>query len=240
MKAKNVIEELLVRSNAEKAKHDQIFFKTAKGEYGEGDVFVGVPVPELRKLAKKYDKLSMQEIKSLVTNRIHEARFIALILLVARFKKERPEGKKKIVELYFSLTPYINNWDLVDVTAPYILGNYLFENVSERTLLYDLVKSDSLWEQRIAIVSTLGLIRNGEFQETLRLSEMLLEHPHDLIHKAVGWMLREVGKRDRSALEKFLQKNAAQMPRTALRYSIEHFEEEERKRILSCTKTKTT
>ena len=233
MIAQNIIDELLLHSNTEKAKHDQIFFKTAKGEYGEGDVFVGVPVPELRKLAKKYEDLSIPGIKKLVTNQFHEARFIALILLIARFKKEESDGRRKIAKLYLSITQYVNNWDLVDASAPYILGNFLFENISERVLLYDLAKYGSLWEQRIAIVSTLTFIRNGEFQETLRLSEMLLGHSHDLIHKAVGWMLREVGKRDRNVLEQFLQKNAPQMHRTTLRYSIEHFDNEERKRILS-------
>ncbi|MDD6208980.1 MAG: DNA alkylation repair protein [Bacteroidales bacterium] len=233
MKAQDIVNELALLRNPEKAAHDQIFFKTAKGQYGEGDVFAGVAVPELRRLSRKYKMLPVDEIEILVKNPVHEARFIALLLLIENYKKGATEKRKEIVDLYLSFTEYINNWDLVDVTAPHILGPYLYDNPPQRKILYDLVNRNSLWEQRMAIIATLGLIRRGVYEDSLRLSEILLLHPHDLIHKAVGWTLREVGKRDKSILVDFLNKYAVQMPRTALRYAIEHMEKEERTRFLS-------
>jgi len=232
MKALDIVEELLRLQNKEKAAHDQLFFKTGKGQYGEGDRFVGVTVPQSRKLAKNYYGLPMEELRILLKNPIHEARFIALILLTYRYKKEKGAQRKELVDFYLLHTAYMNNWDLVDVFAPHILGHYLYENPSERNVLYRLAQSESLWEQRISIIATLGLVRKGEIADALKLSELHLFHPHDLMHKAVGWTLREIGKRDRLALCNFLDVYAAEMPRTALRYAIEHFSEPERKAYL--------
>ena len=233
MRASDIVNELLALENKERAAHDQLFFKTGKGEYGEGDCFVGVASPVLRKLAKKYYDLPMEELCVLLKNPIHEARFVALVLLTHRYKKANHGHKEALVDFFLSHTAYMNNWDLVDVFAPHILGNFLYVNPEQRKVLYRLAKSESLWEQRIAIISTLGMVRKEEIADALRLCEALLFHPHDLMHKAVGWTLREIGKRDRLVLCDFLDAYAARMPRTALRYAIEHFDESERKTYLA-------
>jgi 3-methyladenine DNA glycosylase AlkD len=224
--------ELKSLSNPEKARVLQRFFKTGKGEYAEGDIFLGIPVPESRKIAKKYLALSREEIKALLESKIHEERLIALLILVHQFKKAKKNRleQRRIFNFYLSNTKHINNWDLVDLSAPNIVGEFAFKD--ETSILNLLARSQNLWEKRIAIVSTLTFIRKRKFGETLAISEMLLNDQHDLIHKAVGWMLREVGKRNLEILELFLKSHYKQMPRTMLRYAIEKFPEEKRQMYL--------
>ena len=217
-------------ADPEKAKILSRFFKTGKGEYGEGDIFLGIKVPELRKIAKKYDGLSLKETGRLLSSVVHEQRLAALLILIGHFRKADDAGKKEIVDLYLDHTGFVNNWDLVDISAPHILGEYLLRK--ERSLLDKLAGSDSLWERRIAIMATFAFIRRNDFEDTLRLSGTLLSDGHDLIHKAVGWMLREVGKRNRKAEEDFLDAHCRRMPRTMLRYAIERFEEKKRRAYL--------
>ena len=199
------------------------FFKTGKGEYGEGDRFLGVVVPDVRKVAKKYAEVTFDVLDALLESEWHECRLCALVILVNKFRK-MPE---EVVEFYLAHTAGINNWDLVDLSAPYVLGEWLVDK-SDRSVLYRLAQSDNMWEQRIAVVSTLMLIRKGQFSDTIALAEHFLGTRHDLMRKAVGWMLREVGKRDRALLVDFLEKHRRRMPRTTLRYAIEHFSTEQR------------
>ena len=223
--------ELKSISDDETAAVSQRFFKTAPGEYGEGDLFLGVRVPELRKLAKKCQAFSLQQTTILLHSKFHEERLLAVIIWVNQFKKASVEEKEAIYHAYLENTQYINNWDIVDISACHIVGGYL-ENKSIRPLKR-LAKSDVLWERRIAIMASLYFIRKGEFEPTLVLSKMLLTDEHDLIHKAVGWMLREVGKRDLAVEEAFLRKYYLKMPRTMLRYAIERFPEKKRKGYLT-------
>ncbi|MFA5856177.1 MAG: DNA alkylation repair protein [Candidatus Pacearchaeota archaeon] len=216
------------KENKEKAKVLQGFFKTEKGEYGEGDIFLGIVVPEQRKIAKEFKHLDLKEIKELLDSKIHEKRLISLLILIEKY--EIYEDKKEIFDFYIKNTQKINNWDLVDLSAPQIVGNYLKDK--NRKILYDLVKSENLWEKRIGIISTLTFIRNYEYIDTINLAEILLNDKHDLIQKAVGWMLREVGKKDEPVLENFLKIHYKVMPRTMLRYAIERFEESKRKKYL--------
>ena len=217
-------DELERNKDAEKAKNYSKFFKTGKGEYGEGDLFLGLTVPEQRKIAKNYIDLNLDEIQELLLSKIHEHRLVALMILSFKYKKN---FNKEIVDFYLRNTKNVNNWDLVDLSAYQILGHYLLDK--DKTILYKLAKSDNLWEKRISIISTYEFIKNNKFEDTLKISEILLNDKHDLIHKAVGWMLREVGKRNLETEEKFLKKYYKQMPRTMLRYSIEKFDEEKRK-----------
>ncbi|MBU0907139.1 MAG: DNA alkylation repair protein [Nanoarchaeota archaeon] len=226
-KLSNLKSDLHKLSDPKKSQILQGFFKTGKGEYGEGDVFLGVTVPQSRAIAKKYQCLSFEEIKELLKSKFHEERLTALLILVHIYQKN-PD--KKLIDFYLAHTKHINNWDLVDLTAPKILGNYLLNE--NREILYKLARSGSLWEKRIAIISTLAFIVNSQFKDTIKLSEILLTEKHDLMHKAVGWMLREMGKRDKAVLEAFLKKHYKQMPRTALRYAIEKFPEEVRQKYL--------
>lgn len=207
------------------------FFKTGKGEYAEGDVFAGVTVPRTRTVVKKYKDLPINDVESLLHNPIHECRLAALLILAEQFKKADDSMRRKIVDLYMKNTAYVNNWDLVDSSAQYILGAWL--DGKDASILDTLAQSKSLWEQRIAIIATYHFIRKNQFSHTLRIAELLLNHKHDLIHKAVGWMLREVGNRDLSIEEKFLKKHYKTMPRTMLRYAIEKFEEMKRKKYLA-------
>lgn len=223
---KNLRKELRSLANSEKAKILQRFFKTGKGEYGEGDVFLGIVVPVQRTVAKKYLELSFEDLQKLMDSKIHEERLVALMILVLKYNKVDEVDKSKIFNFYLENTRNVNNWDLVDLSAPNIIGAYLIDK--ERDVLYKLAKSDDLWEKRISIVSTFSFIRKNEFNNTLEISEILLEDKHDLIHKAVGWMLREVGKRDVKVLESFLKKYYKKMPRTMLRYAIEKFPEKKR------------
>lgn len=199
------------------------FFKTGKGEYGEGDRFMGVVVPDTRKVAKEYAGVSWEVIEALLESEWHECRLCSLLILVERCRKHPEET----VSFYLEHTKGINNWDLVDQSAPYILGRYLVHE-EDRSILYRLAGSDNMWEQRIAVVSTLALIRDNQFNDTMKLAGMFLDTRHDLLQKAVGWMLREVGKRDERTLKDFLDRHCRQMPRTMLRYAIEKFTHEQR------------
>ena len=227
---RTVKEELKSKANSEKAKILSGFFKTGKGEYGEGDVFLGVVVPELRKIAKKYSGIDSMEVGELLNSKIHEERLCALFILIGHYKKADLEQREKIVRFYLANTKNINNWDLVDLSAPNILGDYLLDK--DRVVLYRLVKSENLWERRIAVLLTFTFIREGQFKDSLRIFAILLKDKHDLIHKAVGWMLREIGKRDINVLRAFLNKHCKVMPRTMLRYAIEKLDEKERKGFL--------
>lgn len=225
---RDVIAELSALKNPAKAKVLAGYFKTGKGEYGDGDVFLGITVPEQRLVAKKFKDLELSEIAALLSTSVHEYRFTALEILVMKYEKGDNELKKEIVNFYLSNTAFINNWDLVDTSARYILGDYLFDKPKERAILYRLVTSNNLWERRIAIVATHDFIAKGEFKDTFKIAELLLDDPHDLIHKSTGWMLREVGNKSVTALEEFLIKFHRRMPRTMLRYALERFSKEKR------------
>ena len=220
MTAEKIRQQLLVFGNPEKAEHSKYFFKTGKGQYGEGDIFIGCSVPETRAVAKIYKEASLAELKNLLNDEFHECRLCALIILVAQFQKASEFKRREIVDFYLSHTHRVNNWDLVDLSCCQIIGEWLKER-QDRTLLYTLAQSGLLWEQRIAVVSTMAFIRNNDFTDTLRLCELFLTHTHDLMHKACGWMLREAGKRDEVILTGFLDRYYSVMPRTMLRYSIE-------------------
>jgi len=214
-------------ANPKQAEILQRFFKTGKGQYGEGDIFLGIKVPEQRKVAKKYPDLSLKEIQELLSSKIHEHRLTSLFVLIGKYKKSDDNEKKEIFNFYLKNTKNINNWDLVDLSASNIVGDYLLDK--KRDILYKLAKSKSLWERRIAILATFEFIKNNEYKDTLKISKELLNDKHDLIHKGVGWMLREVGKRNQAIEEEFLKKHHKTMPRTMLRYSIERFSERKRK-----------
>ncbi|MCK9344497.1 MAG: DNA alkylation repair protein [Candidatus Pacebacteria bacterium] len=230
--ANNVEKSLKKLGTKRKAESSAWFFKTGVGQYGYGDVFIGVTVPEQRKIAKEFFELPLAEITKLLESKYHECRLTALLILVGQFKKADERGREKLVKFYLKHTKHINNWDLVDLSASYILGEYLFDK--DRAVLYKLVKSKNIWERRIAIIATHAFIRKGSCADTFNLAEILLADTHDLIHKAVGWMLREVGKRvSRPALVEFLEAHTHKMPRTTLRYAIEHFSEIDRKKFLA-------
>ncbi|WP_024851232.1 DNA alkylation repair protein [Hydrogenovibrio kuenenii] len=230
MSAKEIINQLEALGDPDIAEHSQRFFKTGKGQYGEGDVFIGIRVPVLRKQVKQFLSVDLKDVTQLLESPIHEVRLFALLLLAERYKKAGATEQEAIFNLYKAHTLRVNNWDLVDSSAPYIVGAYLQQK--DKSLLYEWVVSSSLWERRIAIVATFHFIRNNQFDDTLKLSEMLLQDKEDLMHKAVGWMLREVGKRDESTLKTFLKQHYQVMPRTMLRYAIEKFPETERKSYL--------
>lgn len=211
-------------STEERAKTNAWFFKTGKGQYGEGDKFLGITVPDTRTIAKKYKDLPFADVSTLLQSEWHEERLTALLILVHNF--ERGNDQEKIVEFYLQNTQRVNNWDLVDLSADKIVGAWLFDK--DKSILYDLAKSTNLWERRIAIMSTFYFIRHNQFEDTLKIAELLLHDPHDLIHKAVGWMLREIGKRNQDVEETFLKKHYKTMPRTMLRYAIEKFSKEKR------------
>ena len=229
--AKNAEQELDSLSSTEKAKLAQRFFKTGKGEYGEGDQFLGITSPELRKLARQYQTLPITENAKRLKSKWHEVRAFALIVLVHQYQLADTKSQKKIYRHYIRHKKWINNWDLVDVSAPSLSGHYFYHTQDKQTL-FQLAKSKRMWDRRIAVVSTLYHIRQNRFQEILQLSELLLTDQEDLMHKACGWMLREVGKRDQAILCKFLNKNAAKMPRTMLRYAIEKFSQVERQKFM--------
>lgn len=228
-----VISALQALADEEKKRVLPRFFKAGVGEYGEGDKFIGVVVPNIRCVAKQFRGLDFDTIGELLQSPWHEVRMCALIVLVDTFKREKGEGRTKVYHYYLSHTATINNWDLVDLSAPYIVGEYLLDKgADEREELYRLAKSRNLWEQRIAVVSTITLIRHGDFEDTFSLAALLINHPHDLMHKAIGWMLREVGKRNEPLLKTFLDQYVTIMPRTMLRYAIEKFAEDERQYYL--------
>jgi 3-methyladenine DNA glycosylase AlkD len=228
---KNIKEELQKIQDPEKAKNLSKFFKTGKGQYGEGDIFLGIKVPDQRKIARKYSGIPLDDIGLLLKSNIHEFRLTSLLILVQNYRKKDFDGKKEIVEFYLSHMKNINNWDLVDSSAPYILGDFLLEK--DKSILYRLARSDNLWERRTAVLSTFAFIKNNKFEDSLKIAEILVFDKHDLIHKAVGWMLREIGKRDDRTEEEFLEKYYRKMPRTMLRYAIEKFDNDKKKFYLS-------
>ena len=222
-----IIKELRGLSDDEKKTVLPRFFKTGKGEYGEGDRFLGVIVPNTRKVAKNHKDSPYIVVEMLLESEWHECRLCALLMLIEKYRKEPDEA----VHFYLTHTKGINNWDLVDLSAPYILGDYL-KDKTDRNVLYDLAGSSVMWERRIAVVSTLMLIRHGQFDDTIRLAESLIDSKHDLMQKSIGWMLREVGKRDKGLLVQFIEKHKHEMPRTMLRYAIEKFPEPERREFM--------
>jgi 3-methyladenine DNA glycosylase AlkD len=210
-----------------RAKICRRFFKTGKGEYGEGDIFLGLTVPEQRTIAKNYQNLPLADLIKLLHSKIHEERFTALVLMVNLYQKGDSTLKKQIYDAYLANSKWINNWDLVDTSTPQIVGDYLYNSGDVRAL-NKLAKSNLLWDRRIAILATFTFIRNNNFKPTLKIAKTLLRDNHDLIHKAIGWMLREVGKKDLKVLKDFLDDHAHEMPRTALRYAIEKLPRGER------------
>lgn len=225
-----VSRELRRFAESERAAIHQRFFKTGRGEYGEGDRFLGIRVPHIRKLVRKFRGLSLTDTEKLLHSSWHEERLFALLVMVDAFKRVDEELKENIYNLYMRSTQWINNWDLVDLSAAHIPGGWLYGR--DRSPLYEFAESKDLWKKRIAIISTQHFIRKNDFRDTLHISEKLLKDDHDLIHKAVGWMLREVGKKDLETEEGFLRKHYMNMPRTMLRYAIEKFPEEKRQKYL--------
>ncbi len=217
-------------ASAERAKINQWFFKTGKGEYAEGDRFIGVTVPHIRSVVKQYQNLPLVQVLKLLPSKIHEERLLALLILVAQFQRGDSKTQKQIADAYVTNLQYVNNWDLVDSSAHYILGVYLSDKSRKR--LYTLARSSRLWDRRVSIITTLHFIKQGDFTDTLKLAKLLLKDPEDLMHKAVGWMLREVGKKDQGVLERFLKTHYQQMPRTMLRYAIEKFPQAKRMQYL--------
>lgn len=231
---KNIQKELRALGDKKIAEHSQGFFKTGKGEYGEGDVFLGIRVPVVRKVAKAFKALPIEECIELLHSRYHEERQCALVLLVQRYNSSDDATQAALYKTYLNNVRYINNWDLVDLSAHPIVGHYLFDK--SRAPLHKLSKSPDLWERRIAIIATLYFIRKEDYTDTLKISKTLLNHPEDLIHKAVGWMLREVGKRDFDVEVQFLDQHYKKMPRTMLRYAIEKLDTPLRKSYLEGTR----
>ena len=223
---KTITSELQALSNAEKREIFPRFFKTGKGEYGEGDRFLGVTVPNIRAIAKQYKNISLNEIRELMQSEWHEVRLCALLIMVEKSKKKDEALRQQLFDLYLSQTDRINNWDLVDLSCRFIVGEYLLNK--SRDILYQLAQSPLLWDNRIAIVSTYAFIRKGQLEDTYALSDIMMHHPHDLMHKAIGWMLRETGKRNPERLYDYVMNHRADMPRTMLRYAIEKFSPTER------------
>ena len=224
--------------NPEKAKLLMRFFKTGKGEYGEGDRFLGIMVPVQRSISRRFSGLDLRSIVRLLHSPFHEERLTALLMLVRRFENGNPAEREWIYRAYLENTDWINNWDLVDLSAPRIIGARLIED--DRRILYRLVRSKNLWERRIAVLATFAFIDRNDFKDAFAIAETLLRDPHDLIHKAVGWMLREVGKKDRRALDVFLKSRASRMPRTMLRYAIERHPERIRRHWLAVPRERRT
>jgi 3-methyladenine DNA glycosylase AlkD len=229
--SKDIIKELRQYTDPGQASILRRFFKTGAGEYGEGDIFWGIKMPVQREVVKNNLDISLDEIQKLLGSKIHEQRMTALLILTYQFKKKDEKSRQEIFDFYLKNTRSINNWDLVDVTCTHIVGEFLKNK--PRDVLYKLAKSDNLWEKRIAIISTLSFIRQDDYIDTLEISRILLNDRHDLIHKAIGWMLREVGKRDQKVEELFLDKYFKEMSRTTLRYAIERFPEKLRKEYLN-------
>ncbi len=227
-------EEIRALANKEIAQHSLRFFKTDKGEYGHGDLFLGVRAPKIRLIAKKHIDISITDMKTLIQSKYHEERFLGLIILVNKYAKTKDKkNRNQLYKIYVSSFKHINNWNLVDVTCPHVTGKHLIDK--DRTILYKWAKSEDLWTKRIAMVSTFSFIRKNDLEDTFKIAEILLHDEHDLIHKAVGWMLREAGKRDLKREETFLKKYYKTMPRTMLRYSIEKFPETKRQKYLKGT-----
>ena len=230
IRVRDIRKELRQLADKKIAAHSQRFFKTGEGQYGHGDKFLGVRVPVLRNIARQYRGVSLEQAARLLKSEFHEERLLSLLLLVVMFKEANDENRRAIYTLYLENTRFINNWDLVDTSAEHIVGTYLRDG--DKRPLHELSVSDTLWERRIAIMSTFHFIKHEEFDDTLKIAEILLDDKEDLIHKAVGWMLREIGKRNINTEEKFLNEFFKQMPRTMLRYAIEKFPEPKRQRYL--------
>jgi 3-methyladenine DNA glycosylase AlkD len=224
--------DLRARSNPKKAAFFPRFFKAGPGEYAECDKFIGITVPDIRSVARDYRDLPLKDIERLLKDPIHEFRLAALLILVSQFERSDEKQRKQIVDFYLSHLEHVNNWDLVDSSAARIVGAWLLDK-KDTKLLDRLARSKHLWTQRVAMVATYAFIKAKKFKEPIRIAEILLHHKHDLIHKAVGWMLRELGKMDRPTLEAFLKNHAATMPRTMLRYAIEKFDPQTRARYLA-------
>lgn len=222
--------ELKKEADSKKAAVLQKFFKTNLGEYGEGDIFLGVAVPKIREIAKKHKTVKLTEVVELLRSKIHEERMTALFIMADKFQLGNEKEKESIFKTYFKNTKYINNWDLVDLSVDKIIGSYLFNR--PKNILYKLAKSKNIWERRMAIIATFNFIKKNKISETLKIAQILLEDKHDLIHKAVGWMLREVGKKDIKAEEDFINKHYKRMSRITIRYAIEKFSEKKRKHYL--------
>ena len=224
----DLLAELETLKDPQRALGSLRYFKTGPGEYAEGDLFLGIEILAQKRLSKKYSNLNLSDLQRLLASKYHDHRSLALSILTLQYAKNKDlQTKEKIYNFYLKNTKNINNWDLVDISAPHIVGQYLLDKPN-RKILYQLAKSKNLWEKRIAIITTLTLIKNQDFKDTLAIAEILINDDHDLIHKAVGWMLREVGKKDQTVEEKFLQKHYQTMPRTMLRYAIEKFETKKR------------
>ena len=223
-------DKIKLLASPEVAKTMQWFFKTGKGEYGEGDIFTGLNVPTQRKLAREFRDLTFNDLKALIDSPIHEQRLISLFILIDKYEKGNETKKKEIFNFYIKNRRQVNNWDLVDLSAPKIVGKYLLKK--DKSLLFKFALSKNIWECRIAILSTYEFIRNGDYEAAIKIAEILLPDEHDLIHKAVGWMLREIGKRNLKTEENFLRIHYKVMPRTMLRYAIEKFPETKRKKYL--------
>jgi 3-methyladenine DNA glycosylase AlkD len=222
----HILRDLTQRSNPDKAKHLSKYFKTGPGQYGEGDRFLGISVPDQRKIAKRYRNLPLPDLQTLLRSPIHEHRLTALLILVSQYEQSDHPGKATIFRFYLQNTEHINNWDLVDLSAPKIVGAHLDQK--DPSLLFTLAQSNSVWERRIAILATFTFIKHNAFNAALQIAEQLVHDDHDLIHKAVGWMLREIGKRDQAIEEQFLRQHSLHMPRTMLRYAIEKFDDDTR------------
>jgi 3-methyladenine DNA glycosylase AlkD len=230
MKLEKLKEELRRCGDKEQAKLLQRYFKTGPGEYAEGDRFLGIKVPVLRGLVKRFGRLPLRSALELLRSPVHEERLVALLSLIELYRTEEPAGKEKVYKAYLAHTRFINNWDLVDVSAKSIVGAFLMDR--DRAPLYTLARSRSLWEKRIAVVATFYFISRDDFRDSLKIGAILMNDRHDLIHKAVGWMLRELGKKDQRVEEEFLKKYCAVMPRTMLRYAIERFPASKRQAFL--------
>lgn len=239
----NLKSKLSSYAKPEKAKLLQRFFKTGKGDYGEGDIFIGVMVPETRKIVNEFwEKINLSDIQNLLNSKIHEERLCGILILVKKYSKFTKEKnfqeQKNIFVFYLKNFNRINNWDLVDLSAPNIVGDFVFSNPEFKKIIYEFAKSENLWKKRISILATFKFIRENKFNDSLKLARHFLRDKNDLIHKAVGWMLREIGKRNEKILEKFLEKNYKKMPRTMLRYAIEKFDEGKRREFFEKVKFK--
>ncbi|WP_239013897.1 DNA alkylation repair protein [Archangium violaceum] len=231
--AKSVQDELARAADPEKAAFFPKFFKTGPGGYAEGDVFLGVTVPEQRRIARRHKNLPLEQVRELLRSKLHEHRFTGFVILVEQFERADEAGRERLFTFCREHLAGMNNWDLVDTVAPRLIGAYLLEHPEHVPQLYDFARSPVLWERRIAIMATFAFIRAGDFTHTLKLAELLLHDEHDLIHKAVGWMLREVGNRNMATEETFLDRHAGEMPRTMLRYAIEKFPPARRKHYMT-------
>lgn len=229
--------ELEKEANPKRAAVLQRFFRTGKGEYAEGDRFLGITVPKTREIAKQFSGMGFSEIKNHLLSEFHEERLAALLVLVEKFRKGNEQEKKKVFDFFLANTKNVNNWDLVDLTADKIVGSYLLDR--NKKILFKLAESENIWKRRIAVVATFAFIKNNRLEETFSIVQKMLADKQDLIHKACGWMLRETGKKDSTALEHFLEKHSKEMPRTMLRYAIERMPETKRKRLLTKQKNKT-